>query len=126
MTRSLEELRKREIEAAEAGDVEALLRLRTEDFVAMPPGQPPVRGTGEVRTFLEAMFSGVSIRETLTSQRLEVEGYLAYDQGVYSGTATMEVSGESMPLDGKYLWIARGASDGTWRYCAQMWSDNHS
>ena len=106
--------------------MEALLRLRTEDFVAMPPGQSPVRGIGEVRDFLHAMFSGVSIRETVTSERLEVEGDLAYDQGVYSGTATVEASGETLPLDGKYLWIARRSPDGTWRYCVQMWSDNHS
>ena len=126
MSQALEALRRQEIEAAEAGDVEALLRLRTDDFVALPPGQPPVRGIGEVRSYLEAMFAGVSIQETVTSERVEVAGELAYDRGVYTGTATVEDSGDTMALDGKYLWVARRSADGSWRYCAQMWSDNRS
>lgn len=68
MPETLEELRQREVHAAEAGDVEALLALRTDDFVAMPPGHPPVRGTQDVRVFLEGMFSAISIRETVTSE----------------------------------------------------------
>lgn len=124
MSEAIAELRKREVQAAEAGDVEALLDLRIEDFVAMPPGQPPVRGKQDVRVFLEDMFSTVSVRETITSESVVVAGDLAYDRGVFAGAATIRASGESVPLDGKYLWIARRSSDGAWRYSVHMWSDN--
>lgn len=124
MADSIEQLRQQEIEAAEDGDVDALLALRTDDFVAMPPGHPPVTGKQHVRAFLEDMFSAVSIRETVTSESVVETDDLAYDRGVFTGEATMKESGTSVPLDGKYLWIARRASDGSWRYTVQMWSDN--
>ena len=59
---ALADLRAREITAAEAGDVEALLELRFEDFVAMPPGHPPVEGIENVRPFLQGMFAQVEIQ----------------------------------------------------------------
>lgn len=124
MSNPIDELRAREVAAAEAGDVEALLTLRSEDFVAMPPRHPPVRGKEDVRAFLEGMFSSVSVRETVTSESVVVSGDLAYDRGVFSGTATIEESGASVPLDGKYLWVAKKVDDGSWRYSVQMWSDN--
>lgn len=124
MPASIDDLRQEEVEAAQAGDVEALLALRTDDFVAMPPGRPPIRGKQEVRLFLRDMFSSVSISETVTSESVVRREDLAYDRGVFSGTATMKESGTPLPLDGKYLWIARRLSNGTWRYSVQIWSEN--
>jgi ketosteroid isomerase-like protein len=77
MDDSIDDLRRREIEAAEAGDVEALLELRTDDFVAMPPGRPPARGKDEVASFLNGMFAATSIRESVTSEDVHVNGDLA-------------------------------------------------
>lgn len=124
MPDSIDELRQEEVQAAQAGDVEALLALRTDDFVAMPPGHPPIRGTQEVRLFLRDKFSAVSISETVTSESVVRRDDLAYDRGVFSGTATMKEPGTSIPLDGKYLWIAGRLSNGSWRYSVQMWSEN--
>jgi len=124
MTDSIADLRRREIEAAEAGDVEALLELRTDDFVAMPPNHPPVRGKAEVEGFLRGMFSTLAVRETVRSESVTVDGSLAYDRGVFSGQATMKSSGDTISLDGKYLWIAVRGPDGAWKYAVQMWSDN--
>jgi len=121
---ALAELRAREIEAAEAGDVETLLMLRTDDFVAMPPGHPPVVGLDNVRPFLQGMFAQMAIEEDVVSESLAVDGDLAYDRGYFTGTATPRAGGESIALDGKYLWIARRQERGAWKYVVQMWSDN--
>lgn len=56
---AVNDLREQEIVAAEAGDVEALLALRPEDFVAMPPDQQALRGKAAVRQFLSDMFEQV-------------------------------------------------------------------
>lgn len=124
MNESIDELRRREIQAAEAGDVDALLELRTDDFVAMPPGQPPVRGKDDVAGFLSEMFGAISVRETVTSEEVGVAGDVAYDRGVFSGIATVKETGDQIPLDGKYLWIATRQPGGDWKYSVQMWSDN--
>ncbi len=121
---AISDLRAREVAAAEAGDVEKLLAVRTDDFVAMPPGQPPVRGKADVRVFLEGMFNTVTVQESVVSEQLIVAGDWAYDRGIFTGTATVQESGDHIALDGKYLWIAERQADGSWLYAVQMWSDN--
>lgn len=117
-------LQEREVAAAEAGDVAALLELRTHDFVAMPPDQSSVRGKEAVEEFLNGMFGQVEIEETVVSQAVVVAGDLAYDRGTFSGTARPKGGGESMAINGKYLWILERQADGSWRYTVQMWSNN--
>lgn len=107
MVEAIHELRAREIAAAEAGDVESLLELRTENFVALPPGQPPVHGISAVRDFLEGMFAAGSLKETLISEDAVVAGEWAYDRGIFKGEVTMASTGATVPVDGKYLWIVR-------------------
>lgn len=77
-----------------------------------------------MRAFLEGMFSQMDVREDLVSDDLTVDGDLAYDRGRFTGAATPRAGGDPIPLDGKYLWIARRQADGTWKYVVQMWSDN--
>lgn len=117
-------LREREVAAADAGDVAALLELRTDDFVAMPPDQPPVRGKEAVEEFLNGMFAQVELDETVVSEAVVVADDLAYDRGTFSGTVRPKGGGESMSVDGKYLWILERQADGSWRYAVQMWSNN--
>lgn len=116
-------LREREVAAAETGNVAALLELRTHDFVAMPPDQPSVRGKGAIEEFLNGMFGQMELEETVVSQGVVVAGDLAYDRGTFSGTARPKGGGESMAIDGKYLWILERQADGSWRYAVQMWSN---
>jgi ketosteroid isomerase-like protein len=121
---AVNDLREREVAAAEAGDVEALLSLRADDFIAMPPDQPPVRGREAVRVFLTAMFAQVQLEEEVASEGVVVAADWAYDRGMFSGTVRPKEGGEAMSVAGKYLWIARRQSDGSWRYTVQMWSNN--
>lgn len=117
-------LREREVAAAEAGNVAALLDLRTDDFVAMPPDQPPARGREAVEEFLNGMFGHVELEETVVSEAVGVADDWAYDRGTFSGTVRPKSGGESMAIDGKYLWILERQVDGSWRYAVQMWSNN--
>lgn len=122
---AVNDLREQEIAAAEAGDVEALLALRTEDFVAMPPDQQPLRGKAAVRQFLSDMFEQVQLEETVVSEDVVISGDWAHDRGTFTGTVQPKAGGPSMAVDGKYLWIARQQGDGSWRYTLQMWSNNN-
>lgn len=121
---AIDELRAREVEAAQAGDVASLLELRVEDFVAMPPGRPAVRGIAEVRKFLEGMFEAMVLEETVIPEEVVVVEDQARERGTFTGTVTNRATGEKTPLDGKYLWIARRLPGGAWKYAVQMWNDN--
>ena len=121
---AINHLRERETAAVKAGDVGTLLSLRTEDFVAMPPDQPVVRGTEAVRGFLQGMFDQIAWEGTFTSEDVVVAGDWAYDRGIFTGTATPNGDGEPMPLDGKYLWILKRQTGGSWRFAVVSWSSN--
>lgn len=120
---AVNELRNQEETAAENGDVEALLALRTEDFVAMPPGGQAVAGREAVREFLSEMFGQMSMEETVVSEEVTVSGDLAFDRGTFSGTATPAGGGNPIPIEGAYLWVLERQQDGAWKYAIQMWSD---
>lgn len=123
---AIDELREKEELAAEAGNVDSLLALRTDDFSAMPPNQPAVKGKKAVRTFLTGMFDQMEIEETVVSEEVTISGDWAYDRGTFSGTATPKAGGDSLSLEGKYLWILQRQEDGSWKYAIQMWSSNGS
>lgn len=121
---AINELRQQEIAAAEAGDVSALMSLRIESFVAMPPDQPAVTGVSKVEAWLTAMLQQVDLEEGVTSHEVIVAGDWAYDRGVFTGKATPKAGGEAIDLDGKYLWIVRRQPNGSWKYAIHMWSSN--
>ena len=85
---AINDLREHEIAAAKAGDVGTLLSLRVDDFVAMPPDQPAVRGREAVRGFLQGLFDQIDWEGTFTSEDVVVAGDWAYDRGIFTGTAT--------------------------------------
>lgn len=120
---AINELRSQEETAAEIGDVETLLELRTDDFVAMPPGREAVVGREAVRAFLSGMFGQMSMEETVVSEEVTVSGDLAYDRGTFTGTAMPAGGGDPIPIEGAYLWVLERQQDGSWKYAIQMWSD---
>lgn len=120
----INKLRQAEIKAAENGNVGDLMDLRTEDFIAMPPGQPQVKGADDVKQFLEAMFSQVTIKEKIISEEIIVSDSLAIDRGIFSGEGQPKNGGEVFEIDGKYVWILEKQDDGSWKYAVHMWSNN--
>lgn len=121
---AINQLRQQEVAAAEAGDVNALMSLRVEDFVAMPPDHQAVTGEAEVRVWLTTVLEQVDLEETVSSHEVVVAGDWAYDRGVFTGKATPKAGAEAIQLDGKYLWILRRQPDGSWKYAIHMWSSN--
>jgi len=123
---AINNLREKEEMAAETGNVDALLALRSDDFIAMPPDQPSVKGKEAVREFLTGMFGQMNIEETLVSEEIIVSGDWAHDRGTFAGTAVPKAGGTTISIDGKYLWILNRQDDGSWKYIIQMWSNNSS
>lgn len=123
---AINQLREQEETAAEAGNVEALLLFRTDDFIAMPPNQPAIEGKEAVRAFLTGMLGQMQMEETVVSEEIVVSGDWAFDRGTFTGSATPKGGGETMTIDGKYLWILERQPNGSWKYTVQMWSNNGS
>lgn len=122
----INELREKEEAAFEAGDLDALLALRTNDFIVMPPNQAAVEGKEAVRGFISGMFGQLQMEETMVSEEIVVSGDWAFDRGTFTGSVTPSSGGKTMTLDGKYLWILKRQPDGSWKYTIQMWNNNGS
>ena len=108
--------------AMNAGNVERILELFTDDVVLMPPGAPLVRGAGAARQMFVGLFTQVTLDETWTSEEILVTGDVAYDWSSYAVRVTTVASGESVDESGQNFFVARRARDGTWKYSRLIWN----
>ncbi|WP_212747534.1 YybH family protein [Fodinibius saliphilus] len=123
----IDELRETELEAARAGNVDSLMAIRTDDFVAMLPDMPAIEGKEDVREALIAMFGKMEEFEHNTrSEEIIVSGDWAIQRGTFTDRVTLKSSGETMAYEGKFLWILERQDDGSWKYSIQMSNRNES
>ena len=86
---ALRRLAEAETEASNAADLDAIMALRTDDFVSMPPNQPAVEGSQAVREFLGQMFKSF----TPSDARFDCKDILASgDLGVVRGSFTWTIT----------------------------------
>ncbi|MDX1640749.1 MAG: DUF4440 domain-containing protein [Balneolaceae bacterium] len=119
---AINEIREREEIGAEAGDVELLLSLRTDDFISIPPNQPPVEGKKAVGEFLTEIHEQTDTELTFISDEIIIAGDWAYDRGTLEGIVTPENDGEPVNIEGVYLFILKRQVDNSWKYSRAMWS----
>ena len=105
-----------------AQDLDSLVRLYTENAVAMPPHQPAVHGRTALRSWL-ATFPRVS-RLSLIIDEIDGRADLAYVRGSYS--MTLHPASAPGPIDdvGKYLEIRKRQADGSWLLAADIFNSD--
>jgi ketosteroid isomerase-like protein len=112
-------------EAALAGDWAAAAEFLAEDLVYMPPGMQALEGRSAWLEWAGSL--GVTIAE-MTVEVIEIDGRvdLAYLRGSYSQTFTIEGVPEPISDTGKYLFILKKQTDGSWRVAIWIWNPNES
>ena len=110
--RAIRELIATWMAASQAGDLETVLSLMTDDVVFMVPGREPF-GKAEFAASSQGM-QGVRIRGTADIRELQVLGSWAYLRTYIAMTVTPP---DSAPVQrsGHTLTILRKESDGRWR-----------
>ena len=100
-------------------DWDRLLAMCTDDIVFLPPNEPVVEHGG-VRSWLDNF---PTIKQmSIGIERIEGAGLLACVRG--SVRMMLEISGQQVPFDGKYIDVFRKQPDGSWRFAQVMWSAN--
>ncbi len=121
----IHELREKELTAALTGNVDSLMALRTDDFIAMLPYMPAIKGKEAVRKVLTGMFGQMEEFEHNTiTEEVIVSGDWAFHRGNYTDRVTLKSGGEPIAFKGKYLWILQRQDDGSWKYAMQMSNRN--
>ena len=101
--------------AVEAGDIQALGRLMTEDIVV-------IHGNGRMVCGKEAMMNGVarsledfSVRQTVESEETIVAGEWAFDRAKVHTVISSREGGETKQFDSRSVTILRKHSEVGWR-----------
>jgi uncharacterized protein (TIGR02246 family) len=100
--------------ATAAGDVEAVLRLMTEDVVFLVAGHPPMRGRSTFEQGLRGLLAAHRIVSTSEIQEIEVAGNLAYCWSVLNVRITPKTGGNTVVRSGSAVSILRKQANGSW------------
>ena len=115
---AIEELRRRDVAASKALDVEQLASLWTDDCVALAPGQPPTRGKARIRAQLEAMAAYARDNEVVEYEEqfeeLEILGDTAVEWGFIRGAERPREGGDLKRSRYNVMRILKRQPDGRW------------
>lgn len=127
--RAIEELHRRDAEAARRGDFATLRELMTDDAVAMPPGGGFQRGRVELdkaSKAMEASFDEVEVVDyALDFEEVLLLGDHAVEWGTITGAMRPRGSGdEPQPYAYKVMRVLLRQPDGTWRVHRTIWNES--
>lgn len=101
--------------ATQAGDVEAVLALMSDDVMFMSAGQPPMIGREAFARGLNKVLAENVIESTSEIAEIVVSGDLAYCRTKLTVTITSKHGQLPMLRNGDTLSILRKQADGKWR-----------
>ncbi|GEM_PF-1034588 len=107
-----------------AGDVEGLRILFTEDVVFMPPGGPLFQGWGTYREWAVPYFHAYDIEEQISYEEIEIFGDRAYMRTSYTMRSTPKAGGNPITAEGKAIWLFGRQGDGSWKGTHCIWNEN--
>ena len=109
----------------EAGDVEGLVALYTEDAVRLPPDGPSYSGTAAFEEYFRGIFEKFSFEGVWpvegTEEIIVADGW-AYHLSEYIVMATPKEGGETVEEKGNVLEIIQRQSDGSWKFAREIWN----
>ena len=113
------------VATAEAGDIEGLVALYTDDAVRLPPDGPSYSGKAALEEVFRAGFEQVTIEFVWpvegTEETIVADGW-AYHLGEYTAMITPREGGETMEEKGKVVEILQRQPDGSWKIAREIWN----
>lgn len=114
-------------DAAASGNIDALVDGWAEDAVMMVPGQPPLRGKGAIRAYVESTGSipGFSVRWEPLEAHVAASGDMAYliERNQFTWT---DSTGAQVSESNKVVTVWRKQEDGSWKNVVDMWNADPS
>ena len=124
--RAIDDLHRRDMQAATAGDFAVLRSLVDDDAVIMPPGGKVQRGATELNASFEKMKNAPRTHEVL-EYRLEFEeihvlGDLAVEWGVIRGAMKEIATGQTSASVYHVMRILKRQTNGGWKVYRSIWA----
>lgn len=124
VSRIIEELENKFVQAALQGDATAAAALCTEDTFLMPPGDKMIQGKQKTEAYWREVWGQMKVTDfNLTRVSIFGSGDIVCELGNY--TIKIEQEGlEPIEKDGKYLSVWKHMADGSWKRQLDMWNSN--
>ncbi|HKV98661.1 MAG TPA: SgcJ/EcaC family oxidoreductase [Vicinamibacterales bacterium] len=106
-------------EAFRRRDVDAVLRLLTDDYVLLRPGTPPMRAE-VIRPALVTAFASFDVDVVFEREERVVSGDLAFEQGWDVQTTRPRAGGDARTQRQHVAVLLRRGADGAWRFARGM------
>lgn len=110
------------IRADNAGDLEAVIELYTEDAILLPPGNAPIRGRPAIRQHYARLFRQNDLDVSIESEETRVAGEWAFDRGRTRGQAQPKDGGPVVLIDDTYVMLLRRDAGRGWRIARLIWN----
>ena len=114
--------------AVETGDIAALVALRTDDVVRLPPDEPVSRGKQELEDFYRSLYDQFSVEGTWpvegTEEIVVADGW-AFHLSEYTLRISPKAGGEAIEERGKIIVICQQQHDGSWKIAREIWNRNN-
>ncbi len=109
-------------EAYNAGDIDRLLSLYTDDAVKIPPNKPALIGKEEIRSNFQQNFDRSTNENDSVVVDVKIGGDLAFVRGTWKAIQTPKAGGESLNFNGNFVVINQKQPDGSWKKICDIWS----
>jgi uncharacterized protein (TIGR02246 family) len=100
--------------ATNAGDIDTVLALMSEDVVFLGAGRPPMRGRSLFESGLRKLLTTHRIESAGDVREVEVSGDLAYSWTELKVSIVPRAGGDAITRSGSALSILRRRGDGGW------------
>ncbi len=121
---AIETLRADFVTAYNAEDVDKLLNLFTADAVRMPPDEPALSGTEELRGYFSSRFELADIEVSIATDETEIAGDWAFARGNFGVAVTSAAGGEPVEYTGKWINIMQRQADGSWKMSHNIYNND--
>jgi len=108
--------------ALEAGDLDALAALYTEDAIQLPPTAPARVGWEAIRSSLEEELAGLRVEVAIQVMETVIASGWAFARGTYRTAATPRQGGAKTEGRGNWLDVLERQGDGGWKIARSTWT----
>lgn len=108
-------------DAYQAGDLDRLMEVYTDDVVSMPPNRPVIEGKEALEEDFRQFYAEFTVERQFTLVDLELAGDTAFRRGEWTQTFTPKAGGEPITEVGKCLLVLKRFDD-EWKIETEIWN----
>jgi len=109
--------------AINAGDIDKLVSLYTDDAVRIPPNKPALIGKEAIRSMFQEQLDKFTVQNEGVIVDLKVSGDLAFVRGSWTSINTPKTGGEPLKENGSFVSVFQKQPEGSWKVICNIWSN---